>query len=261
MRYFLKRLLWARGDTAVLLQTLINEEILEQTAPHPPYNIDITPQEVDQFLREIARKNGGVESENDFSLWYQRQLEDTGLSDAEYRDILHTSMLNQQLTLYLKDRIPTVAEQVHLYMIAQESADEALQTKARIDKGEDFFTLARQVNTDEQLKEQGGDLGWFPRNALSENIARAAFDELEIGQVSEPLVAGELFAALILVSERAAARQIKEETLQVLQSKVLEQWLKQEIQHHMVVVRGLKNGYDAETEAWVQWQLSKMKQQ
>jgi len=65
--------------------------------------------------------------------------------------------------------------------------------------------------------------------------------------------------ALLLISERAMARNIDDETVQILQSKALDTWLKQELQHHRVIIRGLKNGYDAETEAWVQWQLSKMK--
>jgi foldase protein PrsA len=260
MRYFLKRLSWSRGDAAAMLQTLTNEEIIKQTTPHPPYNMSITADEVDLFLKEIARKNGGTKNEGDFKSWYRTQLEETRLTDAEYRDILLTSMLSQRLTFYLKERVPTVSEQVHLYMIVQASVEEALRVKERIDSGEDFFALARLLNTDESLKAQGGDLGWFPRGALSADTARTAFDELGVGQVSEPLVSDDSFAALVFVSERAAARQIEDETLQMLQSKALETWLKQEKQHHRVVIRGLENGYDAETDAWVQWQLSRMKQ-
>ena len=259
MGYFLKRLYWSRGDAVALLQTLTNEEIIKQMAPHPPFNIKISPDEVDQYLREIALKNGGTNNEREIKSWYRRQLEDTRLSDAEYRDILLTSMLSQRLTQYLKERVPTVAEQVHLYMIIQESTEDALRVKERIDSGEDFYALARSVNADESLRAQGGDLGWFPRDALPEDTARTAFDELDTGEVSRPLVSGDSFAALVLVSERAAARQIDDERLQMLQSKALETWLKQEIQQSKVVIRGLENGYDGETDAWVQWQLSKMK--
>jgi hypothetical protein len=63
------------------------------------------------------------------------------------------------------------------------------------------------------------------------------------------------------VAERAAARQIEEDTLQNLESRVLEDWLQQEYRHHRVVVHGLKNGFDGETEAWVRWQLQKMKKE
>ncbi|MBT3202588.1 MAG: hypothetical protein HN350_22030, partial [Phycisphaerales bacterium] len=239
MGYFLKRLNLSRLDAVAMLQTLTNEEIIRQTVPHPPYNMKIDSSDVDLFLKGVARKNGVSEDEGEFKSWYRRQLVDTQLSDSEYRDILLTSMLSQRLTLYLKERVPTVSEQVHLHMIIQESAEEALRVKERIDSGEDFFALARRLNTDEALRAQGGDLGWFPRNALSDDTARAAFDELDIGQVSEPLVFGDSLAALVLVSERTAARQIEDETLEMLQSQVLDTWLEQEIQHHKVVIRGL----------------------
>jgi len=167
MSYFLKRLYWSRGDAAGTLQALTNEEIIKQTAPYPPYNLKITPSEVDQFLKEIASKKGGLTNEHEFEAWYHQQLEDTRLSDLEYREILLSRMLRQRMTLYLKERVSTVTEQVHLYMIVQESTSDALLVKKRIDSGEDFFIIAGQVNVDPSLKAQGGDLGWLPRSALA----------------------------------------------------------------------------------------------
>jgi parvulin-like peptidyl-prolyl isomerase len=146
-------------------------------------------------------------------------------------------------------------------MITQGSLADAQEVKRRLDGGEDFFALARELNVEEELKARGGDLGWYPRSGLTENLARAAFEELEIGQSSSPLVFDEQLVVIILVAERAAARQIEEDTLQNLESRVLEDWLQQEYRHHRVVVHGLKNGFDGETEAWVRWQLQKMKKE
>jgi parvulin-like peptidyl-prolyl isomerase len=169
------------------------------------------------------------------------------------------NLLRQHLTAYLEQRIPTVAAQVHLFMIAQKTAEEALEAIRRLDAGEDFITLARELNLDEQLKGRGGDMGWYPRAGLPENVATVAFDELELGRHSEPMVVDQQYVAIIMVREKAAARQIDEQMQQTLKSNALQNWLQQELPNHKVVVHGLHGGYDAETEAWIQWQLQHMR--
>jgi hypothetical protein len=48
--------------------------------------------------------------------------------------------------------------------------------------------------------------------------------------------------------------------LETLAANALEQWLQQELPNHRVTVHGLRGGWDAETEAWVRWQLQRMGQ-
>jgi parvulin-like peptidyl-prolyl isomerase len=261
MKYFLKRVSLARTNPRTMLQTLADEQIIKQTAPQPPYSIRVSDEDIDRAIEEAARGQSEATNEHAFDAWYRQQLEHTGFSAAEYRDLVRANLLTQRLTRYLAERVPTVAEQVHLYMITQGSLEDAREVKSRLDAGEDFFALARELNVDEELKARGGDLGWYPRSALAANLARAAFEELEIGQSSSPLVFDEQLVVIIMVAERAAARQIEEDTLQNLESRVLEDWLQQEYRHHRVVVHGLKNGFDGETEAWVRWQLQKMKKE
>jgi foldase protein PrsA len=261
MKYFLKRVSLARTNPRAMLQNLANEQIIKQAAPQPPYSIRITDEDIDQAIKEAARSQSEATDEHAFNAWYHQQLEQTGFSAAEYRDLVRTKLLTQRLTRYLTERIPTVAEQVHLFMITQGSLADAREVKRRLDAGEDFVALARGLNVEEELKARGGDLGWYPRSSLAENLARAAFEELEIGQPSSPLVFDERRVVIIMVAERAAARQIEEDTLKELKSRVLEDWLQREYRHHRVVVHGLKNGFDGETEAWVRWQLQKMKKE
>jgi parvulin-like peptidyl-prolyl isomerase len=261
MKYFLKRVSMDRTNPRSMLQTLADEQIIKQTASQPPYNIRISEEDIDRAIEEAARGQSEATGEHAFDAWYRQQLEQTGFSAAEYRDLVRTNLLTQGMIRYLVERVPTVAEQVHLYMITQGSLEEAREVKRRLDAGEDFFVLARELNVDEELKARGGDLGWYPRSALAANLARAAIEELEIGQPSSPLAINGQLVVIILVAERAAARQIEEDTLQNLKSRVLEDWLQQEYRHHRVVVHGLKNGFDGETEAWVRWQLQKMTKQ
>jgi foldase protein PrsA len=258
MNYFLKRLSVARTNSRTMLQTLVNEQIIKQTASQPPYSIQISDDDIEHALEKAARSQGVAADDQAFDAWYRQELKRTGFSEAEYKDLVRTNLMIERLIQYLIERVPTVAEQVHLYMIGQSSMEAAREVKRRLNEGEDFYALAREVNVDEQLRTQGGDLGWFPRNGLAADLARVAFDELEIGKASEPIVFNEQLVVIILVADRAAARQIDEETLRNLKSKVLDEWLVREIQHHRITFHGLKNGFDAETEAWIQWQLYKM---
>ena len=97
-----------------------------------------------------------------------------------------------------------------------------------------------------------------PRRSLP-SLTRAAFDELGVGEVSEPLYINEQTFAIVMVSERVAAREIDEASLQRVKAKALDEWLKKEQQYHKVEFHGFNNGYDTETDAWVTWQLQRMK--
>jgi len=256
MQYFLKRASVTPGNSSQVLQALVNDELVNQMAPGAPYNIRVTENDLDLFLREAA--GGEIVSEEEFDSWYGQRLEETPYSEAEYRAVMRTNLLRRRLAEYLAERIPTVAEHVLLFMIVQDSIDDAGSVKQRLDAGEDFFALSQEVNVDDALRARNGEFGWYPREALPENVARVVFDELEPGQFSEPIPVNRPYYAVMVVANREA-RQVDETALQTLRSNALERWLDQELLHHNVVVHGLKNGYDEETDAWVQWQLQKMR--
>ena len=47
---------------------------------------------------------------------------------------------------YLAVRAPTVAEQIHLFMIIQKTGEAINEVNRRLDEGEDFFKLANELN-------------------------------------------------------------------------------------------------------------------
>jgi foldase protein PrsA len=259
MRYFLERVRIAGGEPLAMLGTLTKEEIIKQVAPKPPYNIALREEDIDRFFKEIARGKSDTISESDFKEWYRQQLNESRLSNTELRDLMRTNLLIERLTEYLVGRVPSVAEHVHLYMIAVEDFAEAERVKERLDAGEDFGKVAREVSSDEVLKKNGGELGWFPRGALPPDIAQAAFDEFAIGKSSEPLYLDEKHFTIIMVSEKVAVREIDEDSRQRIKARALDEWLKEEQQYHKIKFHGFKDGYDSETDTWVKWQLRKIK--
>ena len=84
-----------------------------------------------------------------------------------------------------------------------------------------------------------------------------AIRDLDIGVVSQPVTETGTFFYLFLVSERDVARSLDEEDLLALQSQVLNDWLISRNEFHKITYHGFNNGFDSETYAWVNWQLSK----
>ncbi|MCS0497388.1 peptidylprolyl isomerase [Ancylobacter mangrovi] len=58
--------------------------------------------------------------------------------------------------------------------------------EARLKKGEDFATVAKELTEDPSGKEDGGDLGFFTKEQMVPAFADAAF-KLKPGQISEPV--------------------------------------------------------------------------
>ena len=259
MRYFLKRVAMSGEPPLTTLQALTKEEIIKQSVTKPPYNITVSEQEIDQFAREIARGKSKTIDESEFQEWYRQQLNESRLSDSEFKDLLKTRLLGLRMSKYLGDRVPTIAEQVFVHMFPPKDLATGNEVKQKLDAGEDFAVLAREYSMDPKLKENGGVVGWVPRGVLDPGFDNVAF-ELKIGQSSDPMFIDKHTVVIIMISDKAAAREIDAQLLQVIKAKALDRWLKEERLYHKVEYRGFKNGYDTETDAWVQWQLQRMKQ-
>jgi len=262
MGYFLKRTRLAVVDPFVMLDTLTNELLIKQGAPR--YVGEVTPEDIERELRRVARGGSETISESEFKEWYRQRLNETGFSESEYREIAHTSLLAASLHEYLAERVPTVAEQVHLHIILFETYEDAEKIRARWEAGEDFADLAREASVDELSREKGGDFGWLPRGVMESNFDYVAFS-LSPGDVSEALPyvsepsSTQVLYYLLMVSEKADARELDEDSLQRLRDRVLEDWLTIEMQFHEIGWHGLNNGFDSYTDAWIRLQLEKMK--
>ncbi|MBS7541089.1 peptidylprolyl isomerase [Ancylobacter lacus] len=62
----------------------------------------------------------------------------------------------------------------------------AEEVEAKLKKGDDFATLAKQLTEDPSGKETGGDLGFFTQDQMVPEFATVAF-KLKPGEVSEPV--------------------------------------------------------------------------
>lgn len=257
MHYFLKRVRMYGREPLEVLQLLTRELIIAQAAVNPPYDIEVTDQDVEDYLRDSARAGAASIIDEEVREWYRQALNDSDLDDAEFRELMRRNLLALRMAEYLGERMPTVVEQVRLYVIVFATPEAGTGVVAQLEAGADFLELARsEANADERLRAKGGDLGWLPRQTMRPELA-AVFD-LPVGQPSRMLALGANAYAVAMVGERAEAREMEPEAREAAKAAALTAWFDREYPYHNVEIHGFTNGYDTETDLWVKWQLQRM---
>lgn len=257
MDYFLKRIRLSGGEAMEMVQTLLNEQLVKIEAPR--YVGEVTPENVDTALRIMASGEDGTISESEFKEWYRQLLNELDLPDSEYRDMVATGILTASFHGYLAERVPTVAEQVYLYstFLSEAEANEIWGGKSA---GEDVEELISGIWQDRESAEGVSDVGWTPRGVLPAGFDDIAFS-LNVGDISDPVAYVdfsspdyETYYYLLMVSEKAEAREIEEGPLQTIKSQVLDEWLVEEAKSgsHEITLN-----YNSEIDAWINYQLSK----
>lgn len=109
-----------------------------------------------------------------------------GLDEARYRAFFENDILRKKLYEEVTQDVPAVEEQVWARHILVNDEAVALAIIERLNKGEDFGTLAAELSTDTGSGAQGGDLGWFGRGAMVPSFEEATF-ALKVGEISQPV--------------------------------------------------------------------------
>jgi parvulin-like peptidyl-prolyl isomerase len=255
---FLDRARFEGSDPLTMLEELTNELVIDIMAPQ--YGIQVTDDDIDSYLRNLASGGTGDISEVEFKEWYRQQLNNNDVSDSLYREVLYITLLTGRLHVYLAERVPTVADQVHLHVIAVLTYEDAQTVVERLEAGEDFATVAQEMSVDTESKENGGDVGWVPPEIY---IYREQIKALEINEISaiipyysqtsttttstEPDV-----YYIFMVSEKDSARELDGDNLAMLQAMALDSWLATEVLKHEITYN-----FNSEIYAWLNWQLEK----
>ncbi|NLE76196.1 MAG: post-translocation molecular chaperone, partial [Chloroflexi bacterium] len=128
----------------------------------------------------------------------------------------------------LAARVPTTAEQIQARHILVADEQAARLVMSRLVGGEDFAALATELSLDEGSKENGGDLGWFPRGTMVAEFESMAFS-LPVGAVSEP-VQTQFGYHVIKVEAHEMDRPLNDEHLSAAQSAAMDNWLAERLQ-------------------------------
>lgn len=201
----------ARTD---LLQGMIDTALIEQEAAG--LGATLSDAELDAQVQSDIETGGGEAA-------FQEWLQVTGLTRDDYREMLRESMLSQRVMEVVTAEVGETAEQVHVRHIVAESQEAALEIRTMLLEGADFVALARERSIDLATKDNGGDLGWFPRGLVAVELENAAFG-LQPGQTSDVIQLGEGYHIIQLV-ERQAAYPLSPEMQLDLRLALFDEWL------------------------------------
>lgn len=201
----------ARHD---VLEGMIDSLLVEQGSRQ--LGLSLTDEEVERQLEADVAAGGGQEA---FEGW----LQGTGQTRDDYKEMLRQSMLAQRVMEAVTGDVPSEVEQVHARLIMVDSEEKALELLAQLEAGADFVALAREHSLDVATRDNGGDVGWFPRDLVAPELETAVF-ALQPGQVSDVVYLGEGYHIIQLI-EREAARPLSEEMQIDIKRARFEQWL------------------------------------
>ncbi len=155
---------------------------------------------------------------------YLDQLTQYNLTEKDIRTFIKARMLKQRVFEVITKDVAEEQEQVwarHILVSTEEAAKEVL---ARLSKGEDWGNIAAEVSIDTATKDDGGDLGWFPRGVMVSEFETAAFS-LDIGSISEPVKSSMGYHIIQVVGHEI--RPVSSRYLNQLKQKVFDDWIAQ----------------------------------
>ncbi len=117
---------------------------------------------------------------------YVASLKEINFTQDELRQLVKAQVLRDKVYNELTKDVPDVQEQVWARHILVPTEEEANKVIERLNAGEDFAAIAKELSQDSSNSGNGGDLGWFTRDTMVTPFAHAAFS-LKVGEISKPV--------------------------------------------------------------------------
>lgn len=230
----------ASGDVAAVVNgtTISRKEVLgvidtlpfkAQVAPEKLYPM-IVDQMINQKLIESEVKKSALETDPEVQKKMDEVREQIVRSIFMEREIGKLVTDEQVQAAYEKFKKENEGKQeLHARHILVKSEDEAKAVIKKLESGEDFKTLAKEKSTDPAAAD-GGDLGYFTKDAMVPEFANAAFD-MKPGTYSKTPVKTQFGWHVIMVEDKRAKEvpgfdQVKPSLQNTLGQQALENFVK-----------------------------------
>ena len=211
----------AEGKAALLqlrrqiLDSMIDQVLIEQAAAREGV---VVPME--KVETEMARLIG------DDTIKFDDWLKANDMTRESFQAQLQRQLLSATFQEHIVGAVAPEVEQVHARHILVASEAEAMDILIKLRAGESFATLASTYSQDRASKDQGGDLGFFPRGIMPVEIEVVAF-ALNPGQTSG-IVMSDFGYHIIEVVEKDPKRVVAEEMLTAWRQNEFNAWLEGE---------------------------------
>lgn len=190
-----------------ILDQMITEKVLYQKAKELKLLPDKSKikAEADKQIADIKKQQFGNDETK-----FQAALKQQNFTEASLEDMFINQLESQEIEKNVSDNVTKNVQvtdkqiqdyynankynytekpdMIHVAHILVKTEDEAKSIKARLDKGEDFAKVAKEVSQDPGSKDKGGDLGTVPYvgSDLDPTFMAAAI-ALKEGAISEPV--------------------------------------------------------------------------
>jgi len=201
---------YTSNDQAVELlkqqkETILDQMITEKLLLQKAKELKLVPSD-SEINKEIQKQYDSTKSQYKTDEEWKNALSQNGLTENVLKEQIKNSIImnkvsdnitkdvkvtDKQIEDYYnanKNKYTTEPNKIHLAHILVKTENEAKSVKARIDKGEDFGKVAKEVSTDTGSKDNGGDLGDLEEenSGLDATFLKAAL-ALKPGEVSNPV--------------------------------------------------------------------------
>lgn len=206
-----------------VLAQLIDQALIKQAAED--MDLTVTDEELENSIAQIKEDLGPDEA-------FAEALAANNLTEEEFRKLQRQQLLSRKVMDQITGELPDEAEQVHARHILVETQEEAEAILEQLENGADFAELAREHSTDETTRDEGGDLGFFPRGVILPEFEEVAFN-LEVGERSG--IVETPFGYHIIEMLERETRPIPDEIREGLRQQMIENWL--EAQHAQAEIK------------------------
>jgi foldase protein PrsA len=232
---------------AAAVEQLIADKIVAAEAKKE--KISITDEDLDKEVEQLKQSYGGEEVFNQVLASNNTTVD--VLKDELKNYLTMRKLIEPQIEIS-DDEIKTYfdenkdslgeAEQVKASHILVEDEAVAKEVKQKLTDGADFAELAKEYSTDEGSKENGGELGFFPRGTMVTEFDDAAFS-LPINEISDP-VKSDYGYHIIKVEEKKEAKEANiEDSKATIKETLIDQKLETE---YSTWLEEKKKDYDIE---------------
>jgi peptidyl-prolyl cis-trans isomerase C len=199
---------------------------------------------VDKTLAQLAR-DSGLDRDPELAARLAHEL-NRFYAEAEvlkieqdagaYFDAHASDYLPKAREIYLlekdKYRVPDQVSASHILIEAAKRGDgEALAlakaTRAKLEAGADFSTLAREVSDDPSAAANGGALGWFTANKMDPAFSKAAFELKKVGDLSQPVLTRFGYHIIRLDGRRSGEKQPFEQASKQIMTDLRGRYIKE----------------------------------
>ncbi len=215
-----------------ILNQLISKMLIIQEGRRQ--GIDISDEEIDEELNSFAEEMGA---------YFDQFLAQSNMTREQVRDELRVNLYIKKLAMeqieisdkdledYFKENQENydTPEQVEARHILVETREEAEEIYSELQAGGDFVALAKEHSLDTNNKDEGGNLGFFPKGIMEASFEEAAFS-LSIGVISEPVETRHGFHIIEVLDYQPTKKATFEDVKEIVEEQKMDEMIATHVQ-------------------------------